>query len=60
VSKFLAEPTPGYVFIPTKTWEQLVSAKVGGPWQIVARHYDFYRNCEILVVTNDATATAGR
>jgi 4-amino-4-deoxy-L-arabinose transferase-like glycosyltransferase len=56
---FLAVPTPGYLFIPAKTWEQ-VEAKVPVPTRIVARHHDFLRNCEILVVTNDVTATAGR
>jgi 4-amino-4-deoxy-L-arabinose transferase-like glycosyltransferase len=59
-AKFLAVPTPGYLFVPAQTWEQLVEAKVPVRTQIVARHYDFYRNCEILVVTNDVTATAGR
>jgi hypothetical protein len=58
-ASFLAIPTPGYLFIPAKTWE-LVEAKVTVPTRIVARHHDFYRNCEILVVTNDVTAVAGR
>lgn len=60
VVSFFSVPTPGYLFIPTKTWEQFFEAKVTVPTRIVARHYDFYRNCEILVVTNDVTATAGR
>jgi len=59
-ANFFSVPTPGYLFIPTKTWEQLLEAKVTVPTRIVARHYDFYRNCEILVVTNDVTATAAR
>ena len=58
--EFLTVPTPAYLFIPAKTWEALVEAKVTVPVRIVARHHDFYRNCEILVVTNDTTATAGR
>jgi hypothetical protein len=56
---FLAVPTPSYLFIPAKTWE-LVEPKVGVPTRIVARHRDFYRNCDVLVVTNDVTALAGR
>jgi hypothetical protein len=58
--EFLAVPTPGYLFLPAKTWEQSVEAKVKVPVRVVARHHDFYRNCEILVVTNDVNATAGR
>lgn len=56
---FLAVPTPGYLFIPAGTWE-LVEPKVPVPTRIAARHYDFLKNREILVVTNDVTATAGR
>ena len=58
-AEFLAVPTPGYLFIPAKTWEQ-VEPKVGVPTRVVARHRDFYRNCDVLVVTNDVTATAGK
>ncbi|MBN9118459.1 MAG: glycosyltransferase family 39 protein [Planctomycetes bacterium] len=57
---FFAVPTPGYLFVPAKTWEQHVEAKVWVPTRVVARHHDFYRNCEVLVVTNDVTAVAGR
>jgi hypothetical protein len=56
---FLVTPTPGYLFIPADTWE-LVEPKVPVPTRVAARHYDFLRNREILVVTNDVTATAGR
>ena len=58
-AEFLAVPTPGYLFVPAKTWEQM-EAKVPVPTRVVARHRDFYRNCDVLVVTNDVTATAGR
>ncbi len=56
---FLAVPTPGYLFIPASTWE-LVKPKVPVPTRIAARHYDFLRNREILVVTNDASASVRR
>jgi hypothetical protein len=56
---FLAVPTPSYLFVPAKTWER-VEAKVWVPTRVVARHHDFYRNYEILVVTNDVTAIASR
>jgi 4-amino-4-deoxy-L-arabinose transferase-like glycosyltransferase len=57
---FLAEPTPGYLFVPERTWVELVAAKVPVPTQVVARRHDFLRNCDVLVVTNDTTAAAGR
>jgi 4-amino-4-deoxy-L-arabinose transferase-like glycosyltransferase len=59
VTKFLAVPTPGYLFIPAKTWEQ-VETKVAVPTRIIARHHDFLKNYEVLVVTNDTTAVAER
>jgi 4-amino-4-deoxy-L-arabinose transferase-like glycosyltransferase len=57
---FLATPTPAYLFVPERTWAELVEAKVPVPTRVVARHHDFLRNGEILVVTNDVTAVAGR
>ncbi len=59
-AEFLAVPTPGYLFVPAKTWEQSVEAKVAVPTRIVARHYDFYRNCEIVVVTNEVSQVSSR
>lgn len=50
--EFLAVPTPGYLFVPAPVWEQWK----GLPYRPVARHFDFYRNCDILVITNDVTA----
>jgi 4-amino-4-deoxy-L-arabinose transferase-like glycosyltransferase len=60
VTAFFLVPTPAYLFVPAPTWDGLVQAKVPVPTRIVARHHDFLRNCEILVVTSDVTATAGR
>ncbi len=59
VAEFLAVPTPGYLFVPAKTWER-IGVQVAVPTRVVARHYDFYRNCEIIVVTNEVTAVAGK
>lgn len=59
VAEFLAVPTPGYLFVPANTWAKL-EPHVRVPVRVAARHYDFYRNKEILVVTNDGAATAGR
>ncbi|MCS6866918.1 MAG: glycosyltransferase family 39 protein [Gemmataceae bacterium] len=51
VATFLAIPTPGYLFVPERTWRQLES-QVNVPTQIVAQDYDFYKNCQVLVVSN--------
>jgi 4-amino-4-deoxy-L-arabinose transferase-like glycosyltransferase len=51
-AEFLAVPTPGYLFVPEPTWRRWVADKVAVPHRVAARHYDFYRNCEVLVVTN--------
>ena len=49
---FLALPRPGYLFVPAKVWDEQLAMRAG-PHRIAARRYDFYRNAEILVVTND-------
>jgi 4-amino-4-deoxy-L-arabinose transferase-like glycosyltransferase len=59
VAEFFAVPTPGYLFVPANTWER-IEPVVRVPVRVAARHYDFYRNKEILVVTNDGATTAGR
>jgi 4-amino-4-deoxy-L-arabinose transferase-like glycosyltransferase len=51
-AEFLAMPRPAYLFVPAKLWEEQLAA-LAGPHHIAARHYDLYRNAEILVVTND-------
>ncbi len=56
VATFLAIPTPGYLFVPEPTWRQL-EPQVSVPTAIVARDYDFYKNCEVLVVTNVVAAS---
>jgi 4-amino-4-deoxy-L-arabinose transferase-like glycosyltransferase len=50
---FLAIPTPGYLIIPEPTWRQWIAGLVTVPHRIVARRFDFYRNCEVLVVANE-------
>jgi 4-amino-4-deoxy-L-arabinose transferase-like glycosyltransferase len=59
VAEFLAVPTPGYLFVPANTWARL-EPQVKVPVRVAARHYDFYRNKEILVVTNDGAAVASK
>ena len=51
---FLAIPTPGYLFVPEPVWNQWVKDKVEVPWKEAARHYDFLKNCDVLVITNQS------
>jgi 4-amino-4-deoxy-L-arabinose transferase-like glycosyltransferase len=51
-AEFLAVPTPGYLFVPEPTWRQWIAPKVTTPHRVAARRFDFYRNCDVLVVTN--------
>jgi 4-amino-4-deoxy-L-arabinose transferase-like glycosyltransferase len=48
---FLACPLPVYLFLTASAWETL-QAKVSIPCRQLARHYDFYSNCDVVVVTN--------
>ncbi|MBA4062873.1 MAG: hypothetical protein C0501_04040 [Isosphaera sp.] len=50
-ARFLAVPTPGYLFVPAAVWERLAAA-VPGPHRVAARHFDFLKNCDVVVVTN--------
>jgi len=62
-AEFLAVPTPGYLFVPEPTWRLWIADKVTVPHREAARHYDFYRNCVVLVVTNEPetrSAAVGR
>ena len=52
---FLAMPRPGYLFVPAKVWDEQLVSQVG-PHRIAAQRYDFYRNADILVVTNDGAS----
>jgi 4-amino-4-deoxy-L-arabinose transferase-like glycosyltransferase len=51
--EFLHYPIPVYLLVPEKAWPAL-AAKVGTPCRVVGRHYDLYRGCEVVVVTNQA------
>jgi hypothetical protein len=52
-AEFLAVPTPGFLFVPEPTWAAWVADKVTIPHRVVARRYDFLRNCDVLVITNE-------
>ncbi|HSQ56315.1 MAG TPA: glycosyltransferase family 39 protein, partial [Gemmata sp.] len=57
VDEFLAVPTPGYLLIPSTTWER-IETTVSGPHRILARHKDFLKKCEVLVITNQCSRVA--
>jgi hypothetical protein len=48
---FLEAPLPGYLFLPADAWERL-ETHVNGTYHLAARHWDMYRNCEVVVITN--------
>jgi 4-amino-4-deoxy-L-arabinose transferase-like glycosyltransferase len=52
VVEFLRCPLPVYVFVPAPVWEQELQARVKGPWRLLGRRRDLYRNCDVVVVTN--------
>jgi 4-amino-4-deoxy-L-arabinose transferase-like glycosyltransferase len=59
VNAFLAMPHPSYLFVPGPVWEEHFAGRsTTPPHRIAARKYDFYRNAEILVVTNEPDRAA--
>jgi 4-amino-4-deoxy-L-arabinose transferase-like glycosyltransferase len=52
-AEFLAVPTPGYLFVSEPAWAARVANRVAVPHRVAARHFDMYRNCDVLVVTNE-------
>ncbi len=59
-AEFLAVPTPGYLFVTEPTWNAWVASKVPTAHRPVARHFDFYRNCFVLVITNEMETEQAR
>lgn len=49
--EFLRYPLPVYLLTPAPVWEALRD-KVTVPCEVVGRHADLYRGCEVVVVTN--------
>ena len=50
---FLAMPHPSYLFVSAPMWDEWVARLAEPPYRTAARRYDFYHNCDILVVVND-------
>lgn len=53
---FLEVPTPAYLFVTERMWNDMVAVQVKVPHRIAARRYDLSRRCEVLVITNSAPA----
>jgi 4-amino-4-deoxy-L-arabinose transferase-like glycosyltransferase len=51
---FLHAPIPVYLFVPARVWTELEKSAPACP--LLARHWCLYRNCEVVVVTNQAGA----
>ncbi len=49
---FLAFDIETYLLVPEPFWTTEVRPRMTKPWREAARHYDFYRNCDVLVITN--------
>ena len=52
LNKFLDVPRPVYVLVPEPVWNE-VKSQVIVPVRELARHYDFYRRCDVLVIGNE-------
>jgi hypothetical protein len=50
---FLAQSRPAYLFVPAGLWKQ-IAPQISTPHAEVARHYDFYRRTDVVVVRNSA------
>jgi 4-amino-4-deoxy-L-arabinose transferase-like glycosyltransferase len=49
--EFLRYPLPVYLFLPAQVWDSW-QGKLQGPHHVLGRHADLYRNCQVVVVTN--------
>lgn len=51
-AEFLSLDIESFLFVPEPFWEKEVKPRVKVTTREVARHYDFYRNCDVLVIRN--------
>lgn len=49
--EFLDGPLPAYLFVPAKVWVSL-QTRARSPHRVLGQHRDLYRNCDVVVVTN--------
>lgn len=51
LEKFLRHPSPSFVFLPKKRWEELKDT-LGPSIKPVGQATDFYKNCEVVLLAN--------
>jgi hypothetical protein len=51
VRELLRRQLPVFVFVPASTWESMESG-IAAPHRQIGRHRDFYRNCDVVIITN--------
>ncbi|HZU37859.1 MAG TPA: glycosyltransferase family 39 protein [Gemmataceae bacterium] len=49
--QFLRTPLPAYVFVPATLWERMANSAPAA-CRLVDRHYDLYRNCDVMLISN--------
>jgi 4-amino-4-deoxy-L-arabinose transferase-like glycosyltransferase len=49
--EFLRNPLPAYLVVPAADWDSL-KGKVQGACRELARHYELYHGCDVVLVTN--------
>jgi 4-amino-4-deoxy-L-arabinose transferase-like glycosyltransferase len=52
VKEFLQTQLEVYLCVPEQAWETEVKPRVKGPVRVIARRYDMYHKCDVVVVTN--------
>src|SRR5262249_13250006 len=51
VRELLRRQLPVFVFVPASTWASIESG-IAAPHRQIGRHRDFYRNCDVVIITN--------
>ncbi|MFL5340010.1 MAG: ArnT family glycosyltransferase [Gemmataceae bacterium] len=54
VVEFLNSPLPAYLFVPEPVWNAVAAKHPGLARPTLARKWDLYKQCEIIVVSNQA------
>ena len=55
VLELLRYPIPVYLFMPASTWSE-IAGRVDARASVLGSHRDFYKRCDVVVVTNDQSA----
>jgi 4-amino-4-deoxy-L-arabinose transferase-like glycosyltransferase len=52
VREFLQSPLESYLCVPERVWNEELLPRVKGPSRVIARRYDLYHKCDVVVVKN--------